>query len=717
MDRLPLVAFLEQLNADVARGLRMFLRDGQPGDLITRSLSVRAQTLDDKTRSVEVTIATDNPATVWDSETWQQIDEVLRMDGCAVPAQMPMLADHDRYSIDAIRGSIRGLRVDGGSFIGRAFFADDADSETAWQKVRAGHLTDLSVGYGVDSYVDIPAGQTESVNGVAYTARTRRLRVSTRWTPREASLVPIGADPASKVRGERPPSTTRTTTPKESPMNFDAWLRARGIDAATLTAARRAELEAEYTGAQRAAAGNAGAGQPAAVAIVAAVPAVPAHDEAARAAAIAGERTRTEGIYAAAGEDMPPSLVRRAVVEQWPLERAHAEFLAEMRRARPAAVTVEVVAASEDKFQRAAIAAMSLRAGVRPERVGAADVALARDLHVNGLQSLARQSCQVHRVEASENPDALLKRALSTFSFPNALGTTLNRVLQAGYDETPSTLLQWAQPKSVKDFRTNTHVRIGKFANPQKVGRGGDLQSGTLSEEAENYKAETYGTLFLISRQNFIDDDLGAFTEVPMKLGASMKRNIDELGYGTGVLGAASGVGPTLLSDTTALFNTGRSDGANYATGGGTVLSMSSLRDAKSDMRKIKQGGVILSLLPLYLVVPPELEFTARQLVTSAEYRDTTASTAFGTANPHQGTVTVIVEPRLSALTNGGTAWYLIADWRQAEHLAVSFLNGNQSPTVERKDPADVLGIGWQAYFDMGVDVIGWRGISRRRGA
>jgi hypothetical protein len=35
---------------------------------------------------------------------------------------------------------------------------------------------------------------------------------------------------------------------------------------------------------------------------------------------------------------------------------------------------------------------------------------------------------------------------------------------------------------------------------------------------------------------------------------------------------------------------------------------------------------------------------------------------------------------------------------------------------VERRDPSDVLGIGWIVYHDCGVAAIDWRGIDRSKG-
>jgi hypothetical protein len=49
-------------------------------------------------------------------------------------------------------------------------------------------------------------------------------------------------------------------------------------------------------------------------------------------------------------------------------------------------------------------------------------------------------------------------------------------------------------------------------------------------------------------------------------------------------------------------------------------------------------------------------------------------------------------------------AWYLLADPNDLPVIEVAFLNGQQTPTVERADADfNVLGIQFRGYFDFGV--------------
>jgi len=155
----------------------------------------------------------------------------LRADGAAIPAKIPLLANHSRASLDDILGSAREIRREGTDIVARLFFAEgDDDAERAWNKVKQGHLDSVSVGYRATEYVDIPAGQSNTVAGKRYTASPERpLRVTTRWIPKEVSAVPIGADPAAKMRDEKTPTDTRNQESPDMDPKLRAFLEQHGL--------------------------------------------------------------------------------------------------------------------------------------------------------------------------------------------------------------------------------------------------------------------------------------------------------------------------------------------------------------------------------------------------------------------------------------------------------------------------------------------------------
>ncbi len=721
----------------------MFRSDPLPADLFVRSYAMRATTANEASRTVDAVLSTENPVYGYCMRTFSLIREILVIEGMKnLPAQVPLLDTHDRSSVHKVLGSTRNLRVEGNQLVGTRHFSSVKEGADAFTKVKEGHLTDGSLGYRPLAYTELEPGASTIINGRSFTNDGfDLLRITTEWMPFEDSVAAIGQDSSAKVRSASnpTPSANPAGTPQGTAMTIEQMIALYGESHRALITKLHNEKMADAQIAAKVMEAVAASAR----AVTSVPPAsVTQGDETVRAQVMAEQRTRISAIRAAAGSDMPAELVNRAIDENWDANRANAEFLAESRRARPAPVghhagrdagsqtqndPIEVIASSEEKFQRAVEVSLSVRAfNNTPERAPkftAEQLSEASSLRGVGLQDIARLSLRAHRTAAPINLDTLFARALSTISFPTALGNTLNRVMQQSYETAPSTLLQWASIGSVNDFREHKNIKLGKFARPTKVGQGGQVEHGQIAEEAEGFQAATYATRLSISRAQFINDDLGIFDQVVPELGSSMKMNLDDIGYD--LLISASGVGPTLDADSKALFATDHVDMgdakngaiANYQTGGTYVLGSAGLTQLKMLLRKIKAGGRLLNLMPKYLLVPAALEQKALELVSSSHITIGGTSEVRGNSNVHMGTVQVIVEPRLDGGTDGATAWYLVCDPVRAKSLQVSFLRGNQSPTIERRDPTDVLGIGWLAYHDAGVDAIDFRGIVRSKGA
>lgn len=430
-------------------------------------------------------------------------------------------------------------------------------------------------------------------------------------------------------------------------------------------------------------------------------------------ATLSAERLRVAQLKELASDDVPTELLEKAIADGLSVGDAGPLFIKSIRDARPPAVSVGVNHA--DELQDVLSDALMLSES--DHGLSDQQISRAKQFSGIGLHDMARIAVGRNGGIVPHIADKLLATAITTGTFTNALGNTINRSLARGYSEFESTFRKWAGKRLVKDFRTQTDIRLGEFAAMEKINDAGEIPHDTFEESTESYSADTYGKQFNLTRKTFINDDLGVFTTAPAKLGRAMARNIDQIGYD--LLISASGVGPTMNEDSKALFHASH-DTSNYSTGGGSALDSTGMATAKKLMRKVKHGDVNINVVPRFLLVPPELEDTAMTLVHSRELmaKDMAASAnkVQGTKNIHFGTLIPVVEPRLSDATNGATAWYLIASQAQVEHLVVVFLRGREKPTLERNDPAGVLGIGWQGYHDVGVAAVDWRGIERNKG-
>lgn len=173
----------------------------EPRDLTARSLHVRADSANAEAGTIDATVATEQPATVFDFESFRIIDEVLIAEGGEFPQRVPLLDSHDRSRAKDVLGSATGFTRSGTEWVGRAEFdTEDPEAVRVFGKVKARHITDVSIGYRVLNSVDIPPRKSQTINGRKYTAGERVLRVSNKWQVRELSVTPIGADSNAKFR-------------------------------------------------------------------------------------------------------------------------------------------------------------------------------------------------------------------------------------------------------------------------------------------------------------------------------------------------------------------------------------------------------------------------------------------------------------------------------------------------------------------------------------
>jgi hypothetical protein len=159
----------------------------------------------------------------------------------------------------------------------------------------------------------------------------------------------------------------------------------------------------------------------------------------------------------------------------------------------------------------------------------------------------------------------------------------------------------------------------------------------------------------------------------------------------------------------------------NYVAGADTAMSIDGLtKVAVAFMDQVDADGKPIGIMPSIVLVPTALSAIGTQLYKSMELRDTTSSTKYPVANPHQGKYRVEVSRYLANTHytgNSAKAWYLLADPSDLPVIEVAFLNGQESPTIETAD-ADfsVLGIQLRGYHDVGCALQDPRGGVKARG-
>lgn len=285
-------------------------------------------------------------------------------------------------------------------------------------------------------------------------------------------------------------------------------------------------------------------------------------------------------------------------------------------------------------------------------------------------------------------PQQIRASGFSTVSIPNVLSNVANKFLRRGWDAVDMTPMRIAAVRSVSDFKTVTTVSLTGDLTFQKVGPDGQIKHGTIGEETYSNKADTYARMLAITRTDFMNDDLGALTDVPRKLGRGAALMLNHIFW-------------TEFLNNSSFFHT---DNSNVSTDTG-ALGLTGLQEADTVfMKQTDPNNNPLGITPSILLVPTALKTTALQLMNSEKLKGDTDEPD---ANVWRGRFRVESSPYLSNSTytgNSASAWYLLADPNEMPVIEIAALNGRVEPVVETADADfNVLGVQMRGYSDVGV--------------
>jgi len=548
-------------------------------------------------------------------------------------------------------------------------FDEDEESEKIYQKVKSGTLKGVSVGYTVSKWEEVDDGET-STDG----RFVGPCSIAMDWTPMEISIVSVPADPTVGVgrsyepekqdedggpdgsepdEGEEP---AEDQEPKEDPGEPD----------------ENKEPEKKAGEGEKSMNENE-------------TPKKTPENEGARAAE--AERHRVTEIMAMCRKfDMEPD---EYIQKGMSVEQARAAIMEKMA-ATHKPTPVHIVEDEGDKFRAAAADGMAMRAGVTVTKPAAG----AEEFRGKSMMRLAAEC--VSREQAKDTTrmgDEELLRAAMTGSgaFPGILSNVAHKSMAQAYQTAPTTFQNWTAIGSNTDFKQATRYRLSEADDLVPMTETGEFEASEVTEGAATAAVATYGRTFSLTRKAIIDDDMGALSRIPALYGLAARRVINKLVYKT-------------LTDNPTIEGAKLFDAKHGNVAGGTI-SVESLGKAKAMMARQKnlKGKEALNVQPAFLIVPPELEVTAAQLISSVV--DPTKANA--TPNPFANRLTVVSDPELTDTA----AWYLAAAPGILPSIEVTYLNGREEPTMESHVSFDTLGIKWRIYHDFGVNLLDYRGL------
>ena len=688
-------------------------------NLSTRSLSVRsaATSYDDTARSVRVIAVTENPVRVFDYDRYEMVNEILLISGMELPenGRLPLLDCHYRHSVDDVYGSARDFiptEVDGvpASETG-VFFSDDAKGRDLEGKVRDGHVTDFSIGYLTDkshSYY-IPEGQKQMIEGRAFEGP---VIVRTKWTAKELSATPIGADEAAKARSD---SMAHNSHKGEEPMPAELKKRqqeaalaertritairtralAEGVDEATITGMIERGLSIEEADTEMAALpGKRGTEE----------------DMRKRETEVAlAERTRIgdirkRGLAAGLEEAAIDGMIGRGLS----LGDAALEIVDALeKRQAPAlgAGRMEMGADERDKFRSAAADGLAIRSGIHVEKPAAGyEEFRGRSLERLAEECITRSGGSISGMGRNDIAKVALGMnsrsfsGLSTSDFPNLMSDVANRVLTDAHAEAEVTWNIISDIVDAADFRPINLVDMGGFPELQLVGENGEYKDVKFEEGKESYVVRRRGNMFRLTYEMVRNDDLRAFLRIPKMFGSAAHRTVNNAVYG--LLSSD----PT-MGDGKKLYHASRE---NLVTGDFRgIPSVSALSEGRRLMRRFKDlgGKAALNLSPKFLVCGSKHENNVDVILASAglpqEHMSSTVT------NPWKGRLTPVIDAVLDSYDEN--AWYLMPAVNSSPVIEVAFLDGEQTPYLDSELDFDSDGIKYKCRHSFGAGLVGSR--------
>lgn len=277
--------------------------------------------------------------------------------------------------------------------------------------------------------------------------------------------------------------------------------------------------------------------------------------------------------------------------------------------------------------------------------------------------------------------------------FPFAIQNGLSAVLAKGFEVAKPAIALAARQVEAVDYRQRNAVRLSASGMPGLVNEGGEVNYTTVNEKGElAARPDDYANIFSVSRQALQNDStaLGLLADMGTKMVQGSVGRFRQVLLAP--LLANSGLGQA-MTDTLTLFHATHGNVAGTAT----ALSVTSLSTARTAMRRqIGLKGEILALEPSALLVPPELETTAQQLVAQL------LATKTSDVNPFANGLQIIVEPGLTS----AIARYLLADPTRYDGLTFAYLEGQSAPSVETRDGWNTLGMEYRLVWAVGAAFI-----------
>ena len=405
-------------------------------------------------------------------QAWSREPIVIDLAGMTLPPTVPIVLGHD-YALGSILGQGRPT-VQGNQLIVEGEIM--ADTETARQVLglaSKGYQWQASVGADVQRHLKFADDQSTTANGQTFQGPVRIVRAS---TLRETSFVTLGADRSTAVSiaaEEVAEESTMAESATEKPV--EEAVKAAAPEVTATVAVEPETVEAKHD------------------------------DRDAKIEALTTEVENMKKLLATRDSRGPAIHVAEPVSNEKVIEAALC-----LQAGLPNA---------EEAFDE-----KTLEAADKAKRTTSISEVLVEAARANGYTGSARIS--------TANVEPVLKAAFATQDISQLLSAVVNKFLLQGFNAVERVWEDISAVRSVNDFKAINLFRLNGSFKFQKVGNSGELKVAAANDYKRSVNAETYGITTSLTRQDMINDDLNALSQIPARIGRGAALSLNDVKIG-----------------------------------------------------------------------------------------------------------------------------------------------------------------------------------------
>lgn len=323
----------------------------------------------------------------------------------------------------------------------------------------------------------------------------------------------------------------------------------------------------------------------------------------------------------------------------------------------------------------------------------------------NGYRERSRDvTIEAQRIAfGMSSPTQIRAQGWSTVEISSIISNVANKFIREGWNTVDMTLMQIAAVRPVRDFKQITTVSLWGDTEFEKLGASGEIKHGTLGDVVYNGKADTYAKMLAITRADYINDDLGALTAAPRKLGRGGALKLNDIGWTAFLRGETDGF---FSATHTVAGNTGNS---NFNTGAADATLAGLQATELLFLNQVGPDGKPAGVEPTIVLVPTALKATMAALLDPQSRLITGASSTLSDVNVYAGRFKLLSSPYLHNTAYTGyssIAWYMLADPAVMPALEIQALFGRVEPTIDSADSDfNTLGVQMRGYADIGCSL------------